>query len=401
MASNMALISLPGYLGAIYIELFYRTLFAKKQTWPAIVAGGSNAICALLIQLVSFYLLHWGLIGIALASSVASIFSTIIIIVITFAHNFVHELKLFIPLRNALDDWWNLGVSFTSNIILIFSIRLISELPVIFGGMIGAVELGAASILRRYSAFLFLITISFTTPCINGIGASIGARSLFSLKVYTAATFVFFTCFLSIATILNILLRYPIANLTTNQPAIVEMSASLTILVAVYDLFKMFNACCFFSVFIGSGSIIFPTVTTLVCQFIFSLPLGANLSFYFGLGIAGYYWSMIINCIVEFIFDLTYLCLYLWPLMIAEISTSPHKLHSHQTLIIETTNLSETHKGMTDQEKEMGKLSNLNEMAPIIPRTNIFIRTIKISVIILISLILITVAIFLKIFLGS
>lgn len=288
-ASNMALISLPGYLCGYLTELFYRTLCAKNEIWPSIIIGGSNAICALLFQLLNFYLLHWNLIGIALASSIAMICSAISITLIFLAHDFVQDFSLFAPSWKALDSWWDIGVNYASNLILLVAKKFILELPLIVGGIIGDVELGAAKILRRYSKLLAVISLGFGTSCIARIGAAIGARSLPSLHVYTAATFIFFTIFLLIATILNICLRYPLAELTTTDQEVVELAASLTTLVAIVDFLKLFIIMTFLSIFRGAGSVVFSTVTTLACEYILGLTLGTYLAFTFELELLEYY----------------------------------------------------------------------------------------------------------------
>lgn len=400
-ASNMALITLPGYLCGFLSEILYRTLFAKKSIWPAIVSGGAGALCALLIQLLSLYVLHWVLMGMSLASSGALVTTALVITIIFLAHKFVYDLNLLVPSKAALDDWWEMGVNYASSLLLLFTIRLLFELPVIVGGIISGVELATANILRRYSVFLALTTFGYNTACIAKIGSALGARSRTSLYVHTAAIFLFFTLFLSALTILNILLRYPLARITTNESAVVESSASLTPLVAVYDLIKLFNASAFYSIFRGAGSIVFPTACAIVCEYLFGLPLGIYLSLYRGIGIAGIFWSMIASFILEIILNLLYFWLYVWPKLVNE------------TLNVENSATKDQHVEQNDpvsteenalKATEIIPLLNDGEQNSLISSTNQNSDTqndtgfIKLFAIMVISILLISLAIWLKIF---
>ena len=403
-ASNMALITLPGYFCAYATELFYRTLCAKSKIWPALIAGGSCAICALLLQLLSFYILHWNLTGIALASSAALICSAVILTIIFLAHRFPHELNLFVPSIAALDGWWDMGVNYASSLVLIIAIKIILELPVVVGGLIGAVELAAANVIRRYSVILALLIFGFTTASISRIGAAVGARSRSSLYVYTSATFIFFALFLLIFTILNILLRYPLASLTTTNPLVIEMSASLTILVALVDCLKLFIVSTFLSIFRGVGLMVFPTVTTLTCEYIFGLTLGMYLSFYVKLGIAGVLWAMLASLCVELILNILYLWLFLWPRLIADIDKSQQEENSSKGPNEEQKNEAEIQEDLNNQPKEITPLMkhhdqesaiSISQQNAEIPKNNFLLKPI---IVVLTSIILIALAICLKIF---
>ena len=98
-ASDMALIVLPGYLAGFIYEIFYRTLFSRKEVWPAIVSGAVSGACALLVQLLSFYVLGWGLVGIALADCFALIGGSIAITIIFLKHEFVQEMSLLVSFQ--------------------------------------------------------------------------------------------------------------------------------------------------------------------------------------------------------------------------------------------------------------------------------------------------------------
>ena len=318
-ASDMALIVLPGYLAGFIYEIFYRTLFSRKHVWPAIVSGAVSGACALLVQLLSFYVLGWGLVGIALADCFALIGGAIAIMVIFQKHEFVQEMSLLVPSRDALVQWKEMGVSYAASVVLQIAQRFIYEFPLILGGIISTEELATANVVRRYSLLFALFGMGYTTPCIASIGTAIGARSRTSLYVYTAAIFSAFGVFLTIATAANILLRYPLASMTVEDANIVEMSAHLTILVAFYDLVKVLISYAIYSIFRGNGSIIFPTVISLTTEYLLGMPLGLYLSLFRGWGISGYYWAMIASYFIEIALNLFYLWIFLWPQMLKEI----------------------------------------------------------------------------------
>lgn len=319
VASDMALVVLPGYLAGYIHEILYRTLFARKKVWPAIVSGAVSGVCALIVQLISYFVFNWGLMGIALADCVALLGCTTTIVIIFLRHEFVHEMNLLNVSRDALVQWWDMGKSYASSVVLQIAQRFIYEFPLILGGIISREELATANVVRRYSLLFALFGMGYTTPCIASIGTAIGARSRTTLHVYTTAIFSAFGVFLSIATALNIALRYPLASWTIDDPNIVEMSARLTILVAIYDLVKVLISYAIYSLFRGSGSIIFPTVISLMTEYLFGMPFGLYLSLHCQWGIAGYYWAMIASYFIEIALNLIYLWLFLWPQMLKEI----------------------------------------------------------------------------------
>ena len=325
-ASDMALIVLPGYLAGFVSEIFYRTLFARKEVWPAIVATGATALCALFVQLLSFFVLKWDLVGIALADCFALFANAITISIIFMNYNFVHDMNFLVPSKDALEQWGEMGGSYAASVLLQIAQRFIYEFPLILGGIISVEELATANVVRRYSLLFALFGMGYTTPCIAGIGTAIGARSRTSLYVYTAAIFTAFGIFLTIATIANIALRYPLASITVDSANIVEMSAQMTILVAIYDLLKVLVSYAIYSIFRGSGSIVFPTVISLLIEYLVGVPLGLYFSLYLKWGIAGYYWAMIASYFFEITLNVLYLGVSLWPQMLKEIDKSPEEV---------------------------------------------------------------------------
>ena len=107
--------------------------------------------------------------------------------------------------------------------------------------------------------------------------------------------------------------------MTVDDANIVEMSAHLTILVAIYDLVKVLISYAIYSLFRGSGSIIFPTVISLTTEYLCGMPLGLYLSLFKGWGIAGYYWAMIASYFIEIALNLIYLWIFHSPQMLREI----------------------------------------------------------------------------------
>lgn len=392
-ASDMALIVLPGYFAGFVYEILYRTLFARKEVWPAIVSGAASASCALVVQLLSFYLFGWGLVGIALADCVALIAGTIAILIIFLNHDFVHQMKLIIPDRDALVQWWEMGSSYAFSVLLQIAQRFIYEFPLILGGIISINELATANVVRRYSLLFALFGMGYTTPCIAGIGTAIGSRSRTSLYVYTTAIFCAFTIFLTIATGTNIALRYPLARWTVDDPNIVEMSAQLTLLVAMYDLVKVLISYAIYSIFRGSGSIIFPTAISLMTEYLFGMPLGLYLSLYLKWGIAGYYWAMIASYFIEIALNLLYLWLFLWPKILKEIDTPKEDVLTPSINGSAPTSIEMQQNQTTKGEQAEEDIPILSEQ----PKRTFGFVYIKFTIIILLAIVLVTIATYVKV----
>lgn len=355
-ASNMALITLPGYLVALIYEVLYRTLFARKEIWPVIVSGAAIATCALGLQILSICALHWALVGIALANCLALVAGAVVVGIIFLAHQFVHEMRLLRPTLEALGGWKGIGSSYITSVVLQIALRFINEFALIIGGVIGPVELAATNVLRRYTLIFTILGMAYSNPSIASIGAAIGARSSGSLRVYTAATFMFFGLFLTIATAVNIIARNPFAYLTANDSLVAEMVANVTILVAIYDLLKLLLSYVIYGFFRGSGSMIFPTATTLIVEYLIGIPLGLFLSLHVRLGIAGFYLAMSACFVFEIVLNIFYIFCYLWPDIISRINQPE----------IETPSTSAIEGDMELQTKQ-NEDNNQQENSPILP----------------------------------
>ena len=149
---------------------------------------------------------------------------------------------------------------------------------------------------------------------------------------------------------------------------------------------------------------VFPTVTTLACEYIFALTLGTYLSFYVKLGIAGVLWAMLASLFVELILYILYLWLYLWPRLMANMNKSPQEESTPERQNEEQKSEAEIQEELNNQSKEITPLMKHSEQDSAIsvtqqnaeiPKNNYLMKPI---IVVLSSIILIALAICLKIF---
>ena len=322
LAQIFIFIQLPRYFATYISYICLMTLFAQDAVWPTFLANLLNFVLVVIAEiLVNIY--HGGVYLLAIGVCVSQLLTTAFVIVIFIVKEAqCDHLNLLIFDTSNLFEWSEMFCQTILSIVQHIGTRCIMEVGVIIGGMLSPVELGAATILRRYTAFVSSIPLNLMAPVVcKSISSSIGKRSHVSVKVYIFSALLFVFSIGVLLTLINVLFREQIAALMTSMPSVVAVTASLTIIVSFMDWIALVYMTNIF-IFRGLGAMTFPTIISFSFQYCFALPLSIFLVFTANMHLTGYYLALCISFLLEIFVDNGYLHLYNLPALIERMQST-------------------------------------------------------------------------------
>lgn len=158
----------------------------------------------------------------------------------------------------------------------------------------GALMMGWISPVALASHQIAISIAGFTYLAASGIGSAAtirlsnlyGEKRFNELRVSANASYALVILWMSIAAILLISLRYWLPSVFVNEPDVIELSASLLIVAAFFQLFDGIQVTAL-GALRGIEDVKMPTLITVISYWIISLPIGYLLGFVFNLGALG------------------------------------------------------------------------------------------------------------------
>ncbi len=158
----------------------------------------------------------------------------------------------------------------------------------------GALMMGWISPVALASHQIAINIAGFTYLAASGIGSATtirlsnlyGEKRFSELKVSANASFVLVILWMSVAAVLLISLRYWLPSLYVNEPEVIELSASLFIIAAFFQLFDGIQVTAL-GALRGLEDVKVPTLIAVFSYWIVALPVGYILGFVFNIGASG------------------------------------------------------------------------------------------------------------------
>ena len=327
IAQIFIFIQLPRYFAMFVANLCLMTLYAQDSVWPTLLANFLNFVLIVIAE-VLVVSLHASVYLLALGVCVAQIVTTAVVIGIFLIKEWQWDrLDLMKFQANSFFDWYDMFCQTILSIVQQVANRCIIEVVVLMGGILSLVELGAATLLRRYTAFVNWIPLNLIAPVVTkSIGASIGKRSHISVRVYIFSALLFTFILGFILTIINVIFRKQIASFMTNEKSVITITADLTIniMVAIMDWLLLVYMTNIF-IFRGLGSMAFATITSFCLQYGLGLPLSIILVFIVHMHLSGYYLALSIAYFVDILVGSEYLQLFKLPALVVELETESNE----------------------------------------------------------------------------
>lgn len=160
------------------------------------------------------------------------------------------------------------------------------ELLAIFAGYLGVNALAAEVIIINIVAFVFMLPlgISFASSCL--VGNYIGARNIALAKRFANLTIIFNVVCTVVVIIFFYIFKGQLARLFTTEPEVVAIVDEVLWIICIYIFFDTIHGVQS-GIIRGLGRQAYGSLYTLLCYYVFGMPLALIFAFTFEMGVAG------------------------------------------------------------------------------------------------------------------
>jgi len=161
-------------------------------------------------------------------------------------------------------------------------------------GRLGELPMAAHQLAISVASFTFTFAVGFGQAGSVRVGWAVGARDREAARRSGLAAFASGLLFMSGAAIVFLLFPGAVARLFSNDPAVIELAASLLAVAAVFQLFDGLQGVGA-GVLRGAGETHFTLVANLVGHWLLGFPATLLLGFGLGMGVIGLWWGFVLG----------------------------------------------------------------------------------------------------------
>lgn len=171
------------------------------------------------------------------------------------------------------------------------------ELLAIFSGYLGVNDLAAEVVIINMVSFIFMLPlgISYAASCL--VGNYIGEQNIKMAKRFANLTIAFDVICTIVVIIIFVTLKESIARLFTTEAKVVEIIDSVLWIICIYIFFDTIHGVQS-GIIRGLGRQAYGSIYTLICYYVFGMPLALIFAFLLHWGVAGLWAGFTIACIV-------------------------------------------------------------------------------------------------------
>ncbi|XP_018416949.1 PREDICTED: multidrug and toxin extrusion protein 1-like [Nanorana parkeri] len=300
------LVLIPALPAFFFLQLELRYLQNQEIMWPQILISILASVVTALVNYLMLFVLKIGVMGGALAITIAAIFEFILLLI------YIQVKKLHVASwpgwsTECLKDWWPflaLGIPG----MLIMSIEFWAyEVAMILTGLITLVELGGQSILFQLITLVQKIPFSVGMAASIRVGIFLGAGETGQAKKSAKLSMVIVALFSLLIFILLLALKKPLGELFTTDKAIVLLVSKTMPLCAIFYV-AYSPAGVFNGLLRGIGKPEIGALAFIIGYCLIVFPVAVPLMFPAKLGITGFWTGMITGFTVIDLF----FCIYFW-----------------------------------------------------------------------------------------
>jgi MATE family multidrug resistance protein len=201
------------------------------------------------------------------------------------------------PNKHAFENVWEyLKIGISGALMLCFEWWAF-ELLAIFSGYISVAALAAEVVIINIVSFIFMLPlgISYSASCL--VGNYIGEKNIKLAKRFANLTIAFNVICTVVVIIIFATLRTGISRLFTTEKDVVEIIDQVLWIICIYIFFDTIHGVQS-GIIRGLGRQFYGSIYTLICYYIFGMPLALIFAFPLGWGVAGLWAGFTIACIV-------------------------------------------------------------------------------------------------------
>ena len=174
-----------------------------------------------------------------------------------------------------------------------FEVSAFSASAVIVGWM-GTVALAAHQVALSLASISFMVALGISAAATIRVGNAVGKKDMAATRGAGFGAVILCAGFMASAGMVFILFNHELPMLYIKDPAVLKLSASLLIIVAFFQISDGTQAVGI-GILRGMTDMKIPTMITLAAYWIIGLPCGYVLAFYFGMGIFGVWYGLLIS----------------------------------------------------------------------------------------------------------
>jgi len=168
-------------------------------------------------------------------------------------------------------------------------------------GWMGTVELAAHQIALNLASISFMVAMGISSAATIRVSSAVGRKDIPGTRIAGFSATLLCAGFMSSAGIIFIMLRFFLPTLYISEKAVIDITASLLVIVAFFQVSDGTQAVGL-GILRGITDMKVPTLITLVAYWIMGLPSGYILAFKFNMGIYGVWYGLLISLTASGIF---------------------------------------------------------------------------------------------------
>ncbi len=161
-------------------------------------------------------------------------------------------------------------------------------------GWMGTVELAAHQIALNLASISFMVAMGISSAATIRVSRAVGEKNVHGTRIAGFAATLLCAGFMASAGLVFIVFRFFLPTLYISEKAVIDMSASLLVIVAFFQVSDGTQAVGL-GILRGITDMRIPTLITLVAYWVLGLPSGYLLAFTFDMGIHGVWYGLLIS----------------------------------------------------------------------------------------------------------
>lgn len=161
-------------------------------------------------------------------------------------------------------------------------------------GWMGTVELAAHQIALNLASISFMVAMGISSAATIRVSSAVGRKNVQGTRIAGFAAALLCAAFMASAGLIFILFRSFLPTLYISDKAVIDISASLLVIVAFFQVSDGTQAVGL-GILRGITDMKIPTLITLVAYWLMGLPSGYLLAFKFNMGIYGVWYGLLIS----------------------------------------------------------------------------------------------------------
>ncbi|KAM4844365.1 multidrug and toxin extrusion protein 1-like [Thomomys bottae] len=310
LTQTYVMIFIPALPASFLYTLQVKYLLNQGIVLPQILTGLAANLVNALANYLFLYQLHLGVMGSALANTIAQFTLTLLLFFYIIGRK-LHQDTWGGWTLECLQDWASfLHLAIPSMLMLCIE-WWAYEIGSVLSGVLGMVELGAQSIVYELAVIMYMIPAGFSVAANVRVGNALGAGNMEQAKKSSVVALLVTVFFAVAFCVLMLSCKDFVGYIFTTDRDIVALVAQVVPIYAVSHLFEGL-ACTSGGILRGTGNQKVGAIVNAIGYYVIGLPIGIALMFATKLGVIGLWLGIIICTVLQAVCFLAFISHLNW-----------------------------------------------------------------------------------------